>query len=270
MKIRSLFLIPLCLLILLCSGCSSLIDDKEIHAQTQAMIAGIRAGDLYACMDLLSDSTDARSLVVSFQEMYQLLPETGDYEMTAVQMYRSTSNGIKTTQVRYKLTFEDAAFYADAAILGDEPGLTAFRLIPIEEKAVSGRSPNALSSYTPLQWFILCFGLMGYAFMLWMFIDCLRRKIQLKWLWCLVILLGTFIVAISQGNGSFSASANLGLFFNYTALTLRDDGGFMLRICFPLGAVIYCILRRSLTAKACQAARPSEAPLPTDPDNSHS
>ncbi|MBR5124195.1 MAG: hypothetical protein IKU90_03610 [Clostridia bacterium] len=81
------------------------------------------------------------------------------------------------------------------------------------------------------------------AFTVWMFVDCLRRKLKYKVVWALVILFGA-IFTVTVGEAP-NVAFNLALFFQPS--TIRADMGLVSVVTeavIPLGALLYLCLRK--------------------------
>lgn len=82
---------------------------------------------------------------------------------------------------------------------------------------------------------------MGFA--LWAFVDCLRRKMRYKALWAVLIFFGTTLtVAVGQ---TFNLHFDVGLILQ-RATAVADAGLLSVvgRVTVPLGAILYCCLRK--------------------------
>jgi lysylphosphatidylglycerol synthetase-like protein (DUF2156 family) len=83
------------------------------------------------------------------------------------------------------------------------------------------------------------------VFIIWALVDCCRHKIHRKWLMVLVILLGNVLLILAMNGSQMNFNLRFGLFLNATSLALRE-GGFYLRLQFPIGALIYLLRRKHL------------------------
>ena len=108
------------------------------------------------------------------------------------------------------------------------------------------------------------------AFTVWMFVDCLRRKLAYKWLWLLLII---FSVAITVTVGETSNfSFNVGLFCQPS--TMEADPGLLAvvtKIVIPVGAILYLCLRKKFTVSPeAPADEDRFAPVTVDPTDTDS
>lgn len=93
-----------------------------------------------------------------------------------------------------------------------------------------------------------------------MLVDCIRHRIKHKWLWIILILLGYAGIAYTAQPGSTRLNFAL-LPMTYSRILLYPGGGIQLVLSLPLGAFIYCLLRRSLYVKD----EPAEAEISEPP-----
>ena len=92
----------------------------------------------------------------------------------------------------------------------------------------------------PIQITLALVSLASVAFCIWMIIDCAKRKIDKKPLWIIIILLG-FSITYTLGN---SVGIRFMLNFVLSISTISRDS---LSVGAPIGAIVYCIMRKKLT-----------------------
>jgi hypothetical protein len=125
---------------------------------------------------------------------------------------------------------------------------------------------NQTNAFIPTVRIILwvVFGLI-LAFTVWMFVDCLRRKMKYKVLWAIIILL-SIALTFTVGEAS-SFSFHVGLFLQPSSIE-ADPGipAVITKIVIPVGAILYLCLRKRFTAEP--AAPLPESPADPAPDGS--
>lgn len=84
------------------------------------------------------------------------------------------------------------------------------------------------------------------AFTIWMFVDCLRRKMKYKVLWALLIF-GGIAFTVTMGQTS-NLTFNVGLFFQPSSI-VADPGlvSVVTKVVIPVGAILYLCLRKRFT-----------------------
>lgn len=99
-----------------------------------------------------------------------------------------------------------------------------------------------------LQIIVMVFSLICMAFTVWMFVDCLRRKMKYKFVWAILTVFG---IALNLTVGeTFSFSFNIGLFVQMS--TVRVDPGLVAvvtKLVIPVGAILYLCLRKKFTVE---------------------
>jgi hypothetical protein len=81
------------------------------------------------------------------------------------------------------------------------------------------------------------------AFTVWMFVDCLRRKLKYKALWAILIFFGIALTVTVGETSNFSFQ--IGLFCSLWSID-ADPGlpAVVTKIVVPLGAILYLCLRK--------------------------
>lgn len=249
----------ICLLLLLLSlllsfsGCSELKIEEppqirgNVEAFVEAMLASKEA-DAYA---VVIQEIDPKEFRQDFMELCQLVSEVDIYELTTIGLHYSTHNGVTTVQVNYRMTTDAGNYVVQVVAPGDYAYLLSFYIIPEEQTTlVYTGTLGHMQGADLLQWLILLTSVLSWGFIAWMLVDCCRRKMQKKVLWILLILLGGMLLTWSAGGGSVSIRVNFGIYIQLNTLLRYGDGSTKLSLLIPLGAIIYCCMRRKLTEKA--------------------
>lgn len=282
---KKLGCILLVLLLLLMTGCgvqdewevakkaaallSDVTEDPQLRENTEKMLDALIAEDFlgaYAVV-MYSGITDSDFRQV-YEQIVPLLAEVEAYELIPSYIGKNITNGVSTTSVRYMMTAGEQRFFVETARAEGHDGLVAFYIdtyIPVVTTGTLGNMQGA----NVLQWILLVIGMLGTAFVIWMFVDCCRHKLRRKWLWLLIIALGYLLISLIATPEQFRVSFNVGAYLSYTSLVRYSTGGFTLRLVVPLGAVIYAALRKKLFAKyelyvrqKEQAAKQAQQPAP--------
>lgn len=106
------------------------------------------------------------------------------------------------------------------------------------------------------------------AFIIWMFVDCLRRKIRNKAVWAIIVWAG---ISLTFTIGQQSGFKLLFGFMLKTSSIVADPAieSVIARIALPLGAILYFFLRKKLAVKENAPARTElEGPAPDTTDTS--
>ena len=273
---KRLFCLLLCALILLLAGCGTAnnwesmqsaaqemgaaLEDEQLRQDATAMLDHIIADDREKAYKMVADVITEED----FQEPYDLMREylqvVGSYELVAAHKSARVQNGVNVVSVRYMMTAGEDRFVVEAARSEEFTGLAGFYLSPYVEVQQTG-TLTTMKDADWLQWVFLVVAGLELVFVLAVLVDCFLHKMEKKWLWILLILLGSLSVLLITTNSGIKVNYNYGLFFSYTALIRYSTGGFMARIYLPAGAIAYAALRKKLFATYA-ALHPSTQEIP--------
>ena len=95
--------------------------------------------------------------------------------------------------------------------------------------------------------FLIVFSIACFAFSIWMFVDCLKRCKKYKVLWA-ILTLGYTGFSLTTGPSTFKFFFRFSLLAGLTNVsTDRTALTVTLNVILPIGALIYCIIRKRLT-----------------------
>lgn len=248
--------IMLCVLLLTATGCRA-FDNEEVRARTEAMLTAILADDVDAAYACMAPSIERAPFDEGYEQVHTLIGGVETYELKAIYLQVSVNNGVKTTQVTYQLLTEETAYEIQAMIDERYAGLISFYVTPSSNAAGA-----SIVGQHPLQLVFLAVAAVETAFVVWMTVDCARRRTKNKVLWLLIILFGMLSVTFTIAGGSMNMGANFGFLLSFTSLSM--NGGYYAgaRILLPIGAVVYAILRKRLLISE---PMPELAPMPPMP-----
>lgn len=236
-----------CLLILVLavflSSCGVDFDDSAIRQEAAAVLDGLIAGDYDAVRDGLSSQITDSDLRAVFASLSREMEGLGEYEISPQEWRITNQDGVKLTAIRYLVTAGQTRFVIDVTKVEGEQGISGFHVRPAEAAGPAKMSAGAIG------WAVTGVGIAAWVFVLWMVVDCLRRKMKRKWLWVPLILLlfMGFHLSLIQGNAAFRV--NFGLLLGLSNLTAYSDGSRALTLYLPLGAIAYFLNRSKLTRK---------------------
>ena len=240
MKLRRFFAVLL-VLVLVLAGCSEAIDDSEIRADAVVLLESFVDNDYDACRAILDESVSDSDLQGIFEPIHTALAELGAYEMTAVNWKRQGSGDQDVTAIQYLIESGSGKYYLSVSKLAGREGLAGFQV----EQAAEDAEPT--TPIGPVHWVFTGIGVAVFGFVIWMVVDCARRKMKRKWLWLPLILLGMVILTFTMQDGGFSFRFNIGLYLGITELTTFAAGGFRAKLYVPLAAIVYFLKRKQLT-----------------------
>lgn len=237
-------------LVLSLAGCSGIEveDDPQIRSAVEAFLDALVAEDGDAAYSTVYSGIDRTEFDTAFAQMYPCVEGMGEYELEVIHYNYSNQNGTVTVQMTYRMTAGDRAVIVTASVTDGYEGLTGVHIVPEEETTLhhTGTLGN-MAGASPVQWIVLILGALVWVFVIWMVVDCCRRKMRWKVLWILLIVLGALVLTLTMSSGSVNFRFNFGLYLQLSSLIRYGDGSTQLSLVVPLGAIIYCVLRKKLT-----------------------
>ena len=244
----SLLLIPL----LFFTSCGEVTESKPLRDLTDRMIVAMRAEDAEGAFDLVAASCTKEEFDTFYEQFAPVFKEIGDYELYVHATSEEKQEGRQYESTQYILLSDTKQLVISANMEKGTSSLTGFLVGQPEENLktyieTSG-TVTTLDKTTGWQWVALVASLLEMAFVLWMAIDCILRKMDSKFLWLSLILLGMFSLAFSFGDGSFGFNFTVSFIFDYTALVGHVRDLVSLRVMIPIGAIVYFFMRKRLKA----------------------
>lgn len=246
-------------LVLSLAGCTEIEieDDPEIRGAVEVFLDALVAEDGDAAYASVYSGIDRTQFDTAFAQMYASVEGITDYELEPIHYNYSNSNGVVTIQLTYRMTAEAGTFIVTASRTEGYEGLTGVHIAPEEQTTLhhTGTLGN-MEGATAAQWAVLLLGALVWVFVIWMVVDCCRRKVRMKVLWLLLIILGALVLTLTMSGGSVNLRFNLGLYLQLSALICYGDDSSQLALVLPLGAIVYCAMRKKLTKQEPPAPQP--------------
>jgi len=191
----------------------------------------------------------------NFWDSVQVLADGATtYEMKQIGWNINTKNGLTTRTTTHQITFDNGKEIMFRIVTRDDiEGIAGVHFSEVTEFI---ESTNA---YVPtVQIVLLILSVLAIAFAVWMLVDCLRRKIKHKVLWCILILLNiSFTVSVGESVG---LQFMIGLLLQTSTIVADPSlATVSAKIVVPLGAIVYCVMRKKL------ALKPQETVVLSDP-----
>lgn len=225
-----------------------LAEDAQLRADTEKMLNALIADDYQAAWEAICQEIDE----TQFQKFYaELLPVVGSidrYELVASNINTTVRNGETSVNVRYMMTAGDLRLFVDVARMEGKTGLIAFYLTEYIPVITTG-TLESMRGANGIQWILLIVGLLEIAGIICVFVDCCRHRMRKKWLWLLLIALGSLIFSVIATPDQFRINFNIGAILNYTCLRCYSTGGFTLQLVIPVGAIAYLCGRKKIFAE---------------------
>ena len=244
------------LLVISFASCGSMETERgnEIKVQCEAMIDALIAGDENAAYAVFAKEMDRNAFSQSFPTLCGYVDGVETYELTQIGWYTGMDNGVGYYRATFDMTSNVGDFTVEAMEVDGYDGLYNFRIVSDEDYE------NATENYTgtitkmkgasPVQWGFIVFSALCLAFVIWMLVDCIKRKIKYKVLWIILILFGALAFTVNVGQNGVNFNSMIAMtIFSYSYLQIYAAGVSVLKITFPIGAVVYLILRKKFTVK---------------------
>lgn len=242
---RVLCILLLCLaLTLSLTACVEEETRDRIRANAETVLDMLIAGDADAAYAVLT-AAGSRTEFDKFADFCMpLLAGVESYELKQVGWNVRTDDGVTNTSLTFRMICADGTEYlVEATETAGTAGLTGF-FFDTPEAAVADRTPAALKIA------FLVFSLAVLAFVIWMIVDCARRKIRKKALWIILILCGVMLT-VRAGSSGFNVNFQIGLMAATSSIQwIAEPRNALVSFAVPVGAIIYFALRRRLTPPA--------------------
>ena len=166
------------------------------------------------------------------------------YEMKQIGWNLNRSNGVTTRTTAYQAELDNGRTVLLRVVTQDGiEGIAGIHFSDITDFLASTEA--FVPTVRVILWVVSALAM---AFTVWMFVDCLRRKMKYKVVWAILIffcLCFTFTVG-ETSNFSF----NVGLFFQTSSIE-ADPGllAVVTKLVIPVGAILYLCLRKKFTVE---------------------
>ena len=247
--ILSLLLIPLLFL----TSCGETVPESAtLRDLTVRMVNAMKIGDTETAFSLVAASCTQEEFDDFYEKFEPVFLVIEDYELYVHATAEKEQDGRVYESTQYILLSDEKQLVLSANMEKGTSSLSGFQVGEPEENLkkyieTSG-TVSTLDETKDWQWVALGVSVLEIAFILWMAIDCALRKIESKFLWISLILLGIVTLSFSYGDGSLAFDFAISFIFDYTALIGHVKDLVSLHIMLPIGAVVYFFLRKRLKA----------------------
>lgn len=227
---------------------------EQLHDMTVEMVDAMIAKNKTTAFSLMSGACTTEEFDEWYDQWTPIFDGIQEYDFYLNSTAEETQNGRDYEAVQYLLISDEKQLVISSSMEKGTSSLSGFGVGEPDENLktyleTSG-TVTTLDKTTGWQWVALGVSLLEIAFILWMAIDCAFRKIESKFLWIFLILLGIVSLSFSYGDGSFGVDFAINFIFDYTAYISHIRELVSLRVMLPIGAVVYFFLRKRLKAPA--------------------
>lgn len=230
-----LFSVITVLLSVLFSGCSS-ADTVDAEKITTEFLNAVLSGDRDTARGYYGD-IDSRTFNEFCDKIVQSFDGAKDFTLKQTAWSYTAENGVRYYTFTYELTTDtEKGFVVKVSFFAENDKFATLDVIPKAALSTSEVIPFKLAAFA-----VSCAAI---GFCVWMIVDCARRNMARKWLWILIILSG-FSLSVTFG---YEFGMNFGLVFALPFSSVSADSlTTTIKAALPLGAIIYCILRKKIT-----------------------
>lgn len=255
--IFSLLLIPL----LFFTSCGETLPESQpLRELTIDMVDAMKASDYDEAFSLVWASCTEEEFKDFYDTIEPIFADIEEYDLHLHSTSEMKQEGRVHETTQYLLFSDEKQLLISASMERGGESLSGFFAseadINLKTYIVTSGTLSTLDKTTGWQWVALGVSLLEIAFIFWMTIDCIFRKIDGKYLWLLVILLGIVSLSFSFGDGSFDWAFNVSFMMGYTALIGHIDALVSLRVMLPLGALVYFFLRKRMKPPVAKSQEP--------------
>ncbi len=232
----ALFLLLPLLVISSFSGCAA-ATEFDAKAVTEEFLGLLIKKDYSAAREFFGD-TDEESFYEFCGRMSAELEGVEEFSLKQTKWSCTTKNGVTYYSYTFEMTTANKSYVVETVYLNETDTLYTFN--------VTGQTALSSKEIVPFKLVALAASFASIGFCVWMIIDCARRNMRKKVLWIILILCG-FAVTVTFG---YNFGINFSLMLALPLWQVASDSlCTSIKVSVPLGAIIYCILRKKITVK---------------------
>ena len=177
-----------------------------------------------------------------WDSIQQLIGDSLTYTLKQIGWNVSVSNGLTTRISAYRVYLENGKIAMFQVVTRDDiEGIAGMHFSDVTEFLAQTDAVVPVFKIV-----LLVVSLLVYAFVIWMLVDCIRRKLKRKVIWMFLIFLGVaFTVTVGKQTG---IKFMIGLISQNS--TMDADPSILAivtKLVVPVGAIVYFFLRKKIT-----------------------
>ncbi len=242
---------PKKLLLLVCSvvlvvfmmcGCSMQEDATNGKQLCEKFIDYVIENDYNSAYNMVSAVASKDEFDALWTYVHPIFENTTSYELKQTGWNKKWSNDITLIQVAYEATTNDGKV-CQLTVSSIDDMKTIYGLHILDSTEFVKRT----SYISAVNVVFMIISLVGFAFSIWMLIDCIKRRMKNKVLWIILIFVGVSF-GITIGQGTFGTKFVLSLILALSSITADNTTlAVTTNIALPVGAIIYLFMRKKLT-----------------------
>lgn len=235
-------------------------EESGADALTRQFLDGVLAGDAEACLAAMTDGVTPEEMQEALPQMRAMLPEADSYTLTPMHFSFNTNNGVTRTTIQFKLEIGGEFFVVQTLMVSTAERLYNINIAPTAADAwnTAAAEPEPFTVWTLLS---LLLSIASLAVTIWALVHCIRHTMKRKWLWLLLVILGSVMLTLTLNGSQMSFRLNFGLYLVASQIA-PHAGGFVLKLVLPVGPVIYLMRRKALTEQPKPAFAEAFANVP--------
>lgn len=267
---RILAVVLTALAVLSLSACGNAEINKRLLDSTQIMVDAIITDDYRKARTVIADSVSDEDMQAIFPELCEYVEGVTEYKLMQTGWRAENKNGMSFYTAAFRMESNVGDFVINTVEIIGVEGLSSFDITRAEDSlSTPSGMIKAYTGSSPWQYVLLGVSALEIAFVVWMIVDCIRRRLRVKWAWILIMLIGMFTLSLTLGD-AVAVNFRFGSLTYPTLLMIAGDT-VRLWVLFPVGAVVYFFVRKQLTLppepEAVPYAPMGYAPYPQGSDS---
>ena len=223
----------------------SCVADMEIGNNTELgeqFLSYVINDDYDAAYALIKNTVNTTDFSNYWANIHSIAEGATAYDMEQIGLNINLSNGLTTRVAAYQVYFDNGKTALFRIVTRDDiDGIAGLHFSDVTDFL------RHTDTFVPaVKIVLLVISVLAFAFVIWMFVDCLRRKIKYKVIWAILILFG-FAFTITAGE---QTGLNFALRFMIQRSTIAADpsiASVIIKLVVPVGAILYICLRKKIT-----------------------
>jgi hypothetical protein len=227
------------------------VATPEDQAVARAYVDQLRSKQFDDIVKAADPSISSPTLRDTLVTVSALIPAGEPTSVTLVGAHRMmSSEGTETLNLTFEYAYEKKWMLSNVAIKkqGDSKTIVGLN-VQIQDSSLAQQSAFSLQGKTALQYLLLALVVVLPLFTLFALVLCVRTRLRgRKWPWVLFILVGFGKCMVNWNSGEWAfAPASLQLLS--ASATASINSPWVLAVSFPLGAVVFLLLRDKLKVR---------------------
>ncbi len=209
---------------------------------TEEFMTHVMNDDADAAYEMAKNTVSRAEFLTFWAQLQTVVAGAEDYDIEQTGWNVNTSDGVTTYTTAYQIEFDnDRTVQLQMVTCDDIEGIAGVHFTDVtdfEEKA-----ERTLPVIRVVMGLV---SLAALAFTVWMFVDCLRRKLKYKALWAILVFVGVaWTVTVGE---EFGLRFMVGLMLQTSSITADVSRmAYVVKLVVPVGAIIYLCLRKRFT-----------------------